>query len=107
MAVTLIDEIRAAEKTAEEIREAAVDEAREIAKRAQAALAEWERAEAGKTREAVAQRLREAQKRAEADVRAIETRRSAERQALKQVAQGRVSRAAQSIFERIAGHGNR
>lgn len=28
MAVTLIDEIRAAEKTAEEIREAAVDEAR-------------------------------------------------------------------------------
>ena len=38
MAVTLIDEIRAAEKTAEEIREAAVDEAREIAKRAQAAL---------------------------------------------------------------------
>ena len=44
MAVTLIDEIRAAEKTAEEIREAAVDEAREIAKRAQAALAEWERA---------------------------------------------------------------
>ena len=39
MAVTLIDEIRAAEKTAEEIREAAVDEAREIAKRAQAALA--------------------------------------------------------------------
>ena len=43
MAVTLIDEIRAAEKTAEEIREAAVDEAREIAKRAQAALAEWAR----------------------------------------------------------------
>ena len=38
MAVTLIDEIRAAEKTAEEIREAAVDEAREIVKRAQAAL---------------------------------------------------------------------
>ena len=33
MAVTLIDEIRAAEKTAEEIREAAVDEAREIARR--------------------------------------------------------------------------
>ena len=48
-----------------------MDEAREIAKRAQAALAEWERAEAGKTREAVAQQLREGQKRAESEAHAI------------------------------------
>ena len=56
MAVSLLEEIRAAEQKAEEIREAAGTEAREIARRAQEALREQERAENEKTREAAAQR---------------------------------------------------
>lgn len=107
MSIALIHDIRAAEQAAEEIREAAAREARDIVKGVEEALAAFEREENAKTRESVAQQLAEAKKRAEIEIHSIEARRSAERQALRQVAEGRVSRTAQSIFERIVGNGNR
>ena len=107
MSMTLIHDINAAENAAEEIRQVAARDARDLVKGVEEALAAYEREENAKTRDAAAQALSEAKKRAETDIHAIEVRRSAERQALRQVAEGRVAKAAQFIFERIVADGDR
>ena len=98
MAMELLRQIQEAEAQADKIRQDAADEAREMVKAAEAAIAAQQRQEAKDIRELA---LSDAQAATEDEIQTMAVRRSAQREELKRQAQGRVKEAERVVFERI------
>ena len=101
MAMELLRQIQEAEAQADKIRQDAADEAREMVKDAEAAIAAQQRQEAKDIRELTRQTLSDAQSATEDEIQTMAVRRSAQREELKRQAQGRVKEAERVVFERI------
>lgn len=101
MAMELLRQIQEAEAQADKIRQDAADEAREMVKAAEAAIAAQQRQEAKDIRELTRQALSDAQAATEDEIQTMAVRRSAQREELKRQAQGRVKEAERVVFERI------
>lgn len=103
----LIEKIEAAEAEAEGIRAGAVREAREMVKAVEEACLEAER-EAAKDARAAAQKIiEEARLTTQDEINTLEVRRSAEREAMRELAASKSEHTTKNLFERIVLDGNR
>lgn len=107
MALQALEEIKAAETRAEDLRQQAQAEAREMQKSVEAANLASERSAALEHRALAQHILEDAAAQARLAIQKRERQASKEREALRQGAQGRLEQAAQWIFERIVADGNR
>lgn len=107
MAQSLLTEILAAEQRAEALIAQAQSEAREIVKAVEEANAALTRQAVQDMHEAAQKRLSDARAATQDEIKALELRRSAEREALKRTAQQRVSQAGAAVFEKVVNHGDR
>ena len=103
----LLDKIEAAEAEAEGLRAEAAREARDIVKSVEEACLAEEREAMLKIRQDANQIIDQMRQVTQDEIRTLEVRRSAEREAMRGIAQARVDIAANAIFERIVLHGNR
>lgn len=107
LSTTLLEQIREAEQQAEQIRSAAGKEAREIIKSVEEAVVQESRQGLKDIHEG-AQRLVEETRISTGDeIKTLELRRSAEREAMKALAQSRIENAGRTIFERVVANGHR
>ena len=107
MSMALLKQIEQAERQAEEIRVNAAREAREIIKAVEEEVAAGARQAAKEIREDAQRLIEEARLGTEDEIKSLEVRRTAEREAMRQLAQNRVDNAARAVFERIVKDGNR
>lgn len=105
--MTVISQIEQAEQTAEDIRSQAVREARDMIASVEEATVAQARALTKTLHEESAKRAEEARVLAGDEIKALELRRAAEREALKKIASAGVKAAGQAIFERVVGDGGR
>lgn len=107
MSMEALNQIKAAEKEAEEIRQKAQREARDIVNGVKEAMVAENRQSMAFIREA-AQKLADAQKiKTQDEIRALEVRRAAERRKVREEAEKRVSQTGEILFERIVANGDR
>ncbi len=104
---TLLTEITEAEAQADEIRAQAQKEAREIIKAVEEANLAMERQAQRDMHDLAAKQVEDAKAATMDEIKALELRRSSEREALKRTAQAKVSQAGAALFERVVSHGNR
>lgn len=107
MASTLLDLIEQAEQQADDARQDAAREAREIIKAVEEANTQMERQQTRDMHEAAQRRLDAIKMSVCDEIKALELRRQSEREAMKRLAQAKVSEASIAVFERVVGHGNR
>lgn len=107
MSQELLLQIHQAEEQAEQIHQKAINEAREIIKAVEEATAIDARQAAKDIREGAQRLIDEARIGTEDEIKSLEVRRSAEREAMKEMAMRRVDEAAKTLFERIVENGHR
>lgn len=107
MLQTLLDKIEQAEAQADMIRANAQKEAREMIKAVEEANLSMERQMTKDMHDKASHRLEEAKIATQDEIKALEMRRSSEREALKRTAQAHVSQAGMAVFERVVNHGDR
>lgn len=103
MAIELLRQIQEAEKKADEVRQDAAREARDIIKGVESAITAQNRQTSVELREKVQGVLGDARSATEDEIRTLEVRRASEREEVKKAARGKVKSAGQAIFERIVG----
>lgn len=103
MSSEILRRIQEAEAQAEEIRQEAVRNARDIVKGVETAITADAREAQKELREKVQVVLSDARAATEDEIRTLEVRRAAEREELRRAAKERVHLAADAIFERIIG----
>lgn len=106
MPMTLLDQIEQAEQEADVIRANAQKEAREIIKSVEEANSAMERQMTSDIYEQSSKKVESARTATQDEIKALELRREAQREALKRQAQSRVSQAAMAVFERVVHHGD-
>lgn len=107
MSLALLNQIVGSENEAEEIRRAAVREARDLIKSVEEVLIIEARQAAKDIREGAQRLTEEARLGTEDEIKALEVRRSAEHAAMRERSLQKVEAAAQMIYERIRSDGNR
>ena len=107
MSSSILDKIGAAEHQADAIRVQAAREARDILKAVEEANAAQARQAARSQSEAAQRRLEAARVLIGDEIKALEVRRGAEREAIRKSASARVGQAGQLIFERVVLDGHR
>lgn len=99
--------IQQAEAQADEIRQTAQREARDVIKAVEAAVAQQERAAAIENRAQYAQAMEDKKREVERQLTKQRAAMSKEREALCQQARTRLPEAVNAIYERVLQHGNR
>ena len=107
MSNSILEKIEAAEHEADAIRAQAAREARDILKAVEEAGAAQARQAARSQSEAAQRRLEAAKVLIGDEIKALEVRRGAEREAMRKTAAARVSQAGQLIYERVVSDGHR
>lgn len=103
MAMELLRQIQEAEKQAEQIRQDAAHEARELMKAAETQIASQARQDAADIKAKVQQVLADAGAATDDEIHTIEVRQGIEREEMKRVASAKVASAGRAVFERIVG----
>jgi hypothetical protein len=103
MSSEILRRIQEAEFKAEEIRQEAVREARDMVKGVESAIAAHARDAQLELREKMQAVLSDARAATGDEIRTLEVRRGAEREELRRAARERVDAAGEAIFERIVG----
>ena len=107
MSNAILGQIEAAEQAAEEIRAKAAREAREMIKSVEEAVVIESRQMGKSLHEESQRRIEAARLRVGDEIKSLEVRRSAEREAMRKLAQARVKSAGQAVFERVVDNGHR
>lgn len=107
LSLDLLSQIERAEQSAEEVRADAAREARDILKAVEEACLVSERDAARDIREGAQRLTEETRIGTQDEIRALEVRRSGEREILRRDAQGRVAQAGGLVFERVVKNGHR
>jgi vacuolar-type H+-ATPase subunit H len=103
MSSEILRHIQEAEEKAEQIRQEAAREARDIVKGVESALSAQAREAQKELRDKVQGVLADARAATEDEIRTLEVRRTAEREEIRRAARERVKKAGDAIFERIVG----
>lgn len=107
MSLEIMKGIQQAEAQADEIRQNAQREARDVIKAVEAAVAQQERAAAIENRAQYAQAMEDKKREVERQLTKQRASMSKEREALCQQARTRLPEAVSAIYERVLQHGNR
>ena len=103
MSAEILKRIQEAEGQADQIRQEAAHDARDIVKGVESAISAQTRDAQKELRDKVQTVLSDARAATEDEIRTLEVRRAAEREELRKAAKERVKAAGEAIFERIVG----